>query len=229
MERHSGRSLSRSAYAHVGKGATSLVSGILGVGRFCINGDTEAVTGATGTMDCSLSKTWAIRCSQQGQRAGENKDRRGLYIAWEGCSVVTCPTIRSRCQPPLGHGSAATAGCLPRQTETSLSRRTTSHTIGPLVPLPNGAGIVESVNAAPGSLSRWKPGDCMCVCGDKLAEVGQAGDRRQARQHVDFDQILTLDRDRVTVDRQQAGQHVEFNQILNSDKDRVTFDQILKY
>lgn len=36
-----------------GKGATGLVSGILGVGRFCMNGDTEAIMGATGTEACS--------------------------------------------------------------------------------------------------------------------------------------------------------------------------------
>lgn len=36
-----------------GKGATGLVSGTFGVGRFCMNGDTEAIIGATGTDACS--------------------------------------------------------------------------------------------------------------------------------------------------------------------------------
>lgn len=52
-------------------------------------------------------------------------------------------------------------------------------TTEPLVPLPDGAGIVESVNAAPGSPSRWKSGDRVMFAATsswKSAEPGTDGE-----------------------------------------------------
>lgn len=48
-----------------------------------------------------------------------------------------------------------------------------------MVPLCDGAGVVESVNAAPGSPSRWRPGDRVLVAAGsswKSAEPGTDGE-----------------------------------------------------
>ncbi|KAI7782247.1 alcohol dehydrogenase [Diaporthe eres] len=54
-----------------------------------------------------------------------------------------------------------------------------TRTVAPLVPLCDGAGVVESVNAAPGSSSRWRPGDRVIVAAGsswKSAEPGTDGE-----------------------------------------------------
>lgn len=54
-----------------------------------------------------------------------------------------------------------------------------TRTLAPLVPLCDGAGVVESVNAEEGSPSRWRPGDRVLVAAGsswKSAEPGTDGE-----------------------------------------------------